>query len=48
MGEKQDFHIKADKALKVKAQDLSGLTNREIFELGCKAAIEQNQNRLDI
>ena len=47
MGEKQDFHIKADKKLKDKAQDLSGLTNREIFELGCQAAIEQHQNVLD-
>lgn len=47
MAEKQDFHIKADKKLKDKAQELSGLTNRQIFELGCQAAIEQNQNVLD-
>ena len=33
--------------MKDKAQELSGLSNREIFELGCQAAIEQNQNVLD-
>ncbi|MBE6498601.1 MAG: hypothetical protein E7Z81_10090 [Methanobrevibacter sp.] len=47
MAEKIDFHIKADKSKTVKARELSGLTNREIFELGCKAAIEQHQNVLD-
>ena len=47
MAEKTDFHIKADKKLKDKAQELSGLTNRQIFELGCQAAIEQHQNVLD-
>ena len=47
MKEKQDFHIKADKAMSVKAKELSGLSNRELYELGCKVAIEQNRNVLD-
>ena len=47
MAERADFHIRTNKALKDKAQELSGLTNREIFELGCQAAIEQHQNILD-
>ena len=47
MKEKQDFHIKADKAMSVKAKELSGLSNRELYELGCKIAIEQNRNVLD-
>ena len=47
MKEKQDFHIKADKAMSVKAKELSGLSNRELYELGCKTAIEQNRNVLD-
>lgn len=47
MSEKQDFHIKVDKALKDKAKELSGLTNRELFELGCRAVIMENMNPLD-
>ena len=47
MGERVDFHVKADKAMSVKARELSGLTNRELYELGCQIAIEQNRNRLD-
>ena len=47
MVEKQDFHIKADKKMSQKAKELSGLTNRELYELGCKVAIEQNKNILD-
>ena len=47
MAERADFHVRTNKALKDKAQDLSGLSNREIFELGCRAAIEQHQNILD-
>lgn len=47
MSEKQDFHIKADKAISLKAKELSGLTNRELYELSCKIAIEQNRNILD-
>ena len=29
------------------AKELSGLTNRELYELGCQIAIEQNRNVLD-
>ena len=47
MAERVDFHVKADKAMSVKARELSGLTNRELYELGCQIAIEQNRNRLD-
>ena len=47
MGEKQDFHIKADKGMAVRAKELSGMTNRELYELGCQVAIEQNRNILD-
>ena len=47
MAEKVDFHVKADKAMSVKAKELSGMTNRQLYELGCKIAIEQNRNRLD-
>lgn len=47
MKPKVDFHIKADKAKADKAKELSGLTNREIYELGCQVAIEQNMNVLD-
>ena len=47
MRPKVDFHIKADKGISDKAKDLSGLSNREIFELGCKAAIQQYQTELD-
>ncbi len=44
---KVDFHIKANKAKSDKAKEISGFTNREIFELGCKYIIENNQNKLD-
>ena len=47
MAEKQDFHIKADKGMAVRAKELSGMTNRELYELGCQVAIEQNRNILD-
>ena len=47
MGEKQDFHIKADKGMAVRAKELSGMTNRELYELGCQVAIEQDRNILD-
>lgn len=47
MGAKVDFHIKVDKAVTDKAKELSGLTYKELFELGCKAAIEQYQTVLD-
>lgn len=47
MRPKVDFHIKADKAKADKAKELSGLTNRELYELGCQIAIEQNRNVLD-
>ena len=47
MAEKKDFHVVADKQMGMKAKELSGMTNREIFELGCKVAIEQNVNVLD-
>lgn len=47
MSEKQDFHIKADKAMSVRAKELSGLSNRQLYELGCQVAIEQNRNILD-
>lgn len=47
MRERVDFHVKADKAMSLKARELSGLTNRELYELGCQIAIEQNRNRLD-
>lgn len=47
MAEKKDFHVVADKEMGMKAKELSGLTNREIFELGCQVAIEQNVNVLD-
>ena len=47
MSEKQDFHIKADKDMAIRAKELSGLTNRELYELGCQVAIEQNRNILD-
>ena len=47
MAEKKDFHILADSAIASKAKELSGLTHRELFELGCQAAIEQNRNILD-
>ena len=47
MSEKQDFHIKADKKISLKARELSGLSNRELYELGCKVAIEENRNILD-
>lgn len=45
---KVDFHIKANKAKSDKAKKISGFSNREIFELGCKYIIENNQNKLDI
>ena len=35
------------KAKADKAKELSGLTNRELYELGCQIAIEQNRNVLD-
>ena len=44
---KVDFHIKANKAKSDKAKKISGFSNREIFELGCKYIIESNQNKLD-
>ena len=47
MKPKVDFHIKADKAKADMAKELSGLTNRELYELGCQIAIEQNRNVLD-
>jgi len=47
MRERVDFHVKADKAMSVEARELSGLTNRELYELGCRVAIEQNRNVLD-
>lgn len=47
MAEKQDFHIKADKGMAVRAKELTGMTNRELYELGCQVAIEQNRNILD-
>lgn len=47
MSEKQDFHIKADKAMSVRAKELSGLSNRQLYELGCQVAIDQNRNILD-
>ena len=47
MAEKKDFHILADSKMASKAKELSGLTHRQIFELGCQAAIEQNRNILD-
>lgn len=47
MAERTDFHVRADKQKMDKAKELSGLSNREIFELGCQIAIEQNQNILD-
>ena len=47
MAEKKDFHIIADSQMASKAKELSGLTHRQLFELGCQAAIEQNRNILD-
>ena len=47
MAEKKDFHIIADMQMASKAKELSGLTHRQLFELGCQAAIEQNRNILD-
>ncbi|MCQ2971901.1 MAG: hypothetical protein MJ209_01180 [archaeon] len=47
MAEKQDFHICADKKMSMKAKELSGLTNRQIYELGCQCIIDQNKNKLD-
>ena len=47
VAEKKDFHIIADSKMASKAKELSGLTHRQLFELGCQAAIEQNRNILD-
>ena len=47
MAEKKDFHILADSKMASQAKELSGLTHRQIFELGCQTAIEQNRNILD-
>ena len=47
MKPKVDFHIKADKAKADMAKELSGLSNRQIYELGCQAVIEQHRNILD-
>lgn len=47
MGEQKDFHIKADKDMVLRAKELSGMTHRELYELGCQVAIEQNRNILD-
>ena len=47
MAEKKDFHIIADSQMASKAKELSGLSHRQLFELGCQAAIEQNRNILD-
>lgn len=47
MVQKKDFHIIADSQMASKAKELSGLSHRQLFELGCQAAIEQNRNILD-
>ena len=47
MGERADFHIRANKAQTDKVKELTGLSNREIFEFGLKTLLEQNQNMLD-
>ena len=47
MVERADFHIRTKKALSCKARDLSGLSNREIYELGCRVILEQNENKID-
>ena len=47
MNERADFHVRANKAKTEKAKDLTGYTNREIFEFGCEMLIEQNRNKLD-
>lgn len=47
MSERADFHVRANKAKTDKAKELSGYSNREIFEFGCEMLIEQNRNILD-
>jgi len=47
MSERADFHVRADKVKTEKAKELTGYTNREIFEFGCAMLIEQNRNILD-
>lgn len=47
MTERTDFHIRTKKELSNKARDISGFTNREIYELGCRVIIEENQNKID-
>jgi len=47
MSERVDFHVRADKAKADKAKELTGLSNREIYEFGCAMLIEQNRNILD-
>ena len=47
MSERADFHVRADKVKTEKAKELTGYTNREIFEFGCAMIIEQNRNILD-
>ena len=43
-----DFHVRADTDKTKKAKELTGYTNRELFEFACDLIIEQNKNILDI
>ena len=47
MVERTDFHIRTTKDLSNKARDISGLSNREIYELGCRTIIEGDQSKID-